>query len=175
MKAGVLSASNQAAATRETATLAGGCFWGMEELLRKFPGVLETNVGYTGGSTGNPTYREVCTGRTGHAEAVQIVFDPAQTSYEKLLDLFFRMHDPTTLNRQHNDVGTQYRSAIFYHSDAQRQTAERVKARVNLAGRWKGQVVTEIVKAGEFYVAEDYHQDYLQKHPDGYNCHYLRD
>jgi peptide methionine sulfoxide reductase msrA/msrB len=162
-------------AKTEVATLAGGCFWGMEEILRKIPGVLETTVGYTGGTTENPTYKEVCTGRTGHAEAVQILFDPARLSYEELLGYFFRMHDPTTLNRQHNDVGTQYRSAIFYHSEEQRQTAEKVKARVNASGKWKRPIVTEITKAGKFWPAEDYHQDYLQKNPNGYNCHYLRD
>src|SRR4051812_15226265 len=107
---------------RETATLAGGCFWGMEEILRKIPGVLETSVGYTGGKTKNPTYKEVCTGTTGHAEALQIIFDPAKITFEELLGYFFRMHDPTTLNRQHNDVGTQYRSAIFYHSEEQKIT-----------------------------------------------------
>ncbi|MCX8157658.1 MAG: bifunctional methionine sulfoxide reductase B/A protein [Verrucomicrobiae bacterium] len=159
----------------EVATLAGGCFWGMEEIIRKIPGVLETTVGYTGGTTETPTYKEVCTGRTGHAEAVQVVFDPARLSYEELLGYFFRMHDPTTLNRQHNDVGTQYRSAIFYHSEEQRQTAEKVKARVNASGKWKRPVVTEITKAGKFWPAEEYHQDYLQKNPGGYNCHFLRD
>src|SRR5688572_28809845 len=112
---------------RETATLAGVCFWGMEEIIRKIPGVIETAVGYTGGKTKNPTYKEVCTGTTGHAEAVKIVFDPTKLTYEEVLKFFFRMHDPTTLNRQHNDVGTQYRSAIFYHSEQQKETAEKVK------------------------------------------------
>jgi peptide methionine sulfoxide reductase msrA/msrB len=160
---------------RETALLAGGCFWGMEEVLRKIPGVLETRVGYTGGTVPNPTYKLICTGVTGHAEALEIVFDPAKLSYEQLLLTFFRMHDPTTLNRQHNDRGTQYRSAIFYLSDAQKQTAERVKARVDKSGAWKKPVVTEITKASEFYVAEDYHQKYLIKNPGGYNCHALLD
>ncbi len=164
-----------AASKTEIATLAGGCFWGMEEILRKIPGVLETTVGYTGGTTESPTYKEVCTGRTGHAEAVQVVFDPERLSYEELLGCFFRMHDPTTLNRQHNDVGTQYRSAIFYHSEEQRQIAEKVKARVNASGKWKRPIVTEITKAGKFWPAEEYHQDYLQKNPGGYNCHFLRD
>lgn len=164
-----------AAVKPQTATLAGGCFWGMEEILRKIPGVLEITVGYTGGTTDNPTYKEVCTGRTGHAEAVQILFDPARLSYEELLGYFFRMHDPTTLNRQHHDVGTQYRSAIFYHSEEQRQTAEKVKARVDKSGKWKRPLVTEITPAGKFWPAEEYHQDYLQKNPNGYNCHYLRD
>jgi peptide methionine sulfoxide reductase msrA/msrB len=172
--------TNTAAATgstppgqRETATLAGGCFWGMEDILRKIPGVLKTTVGYTGGSVTNPTYKAVCTGKTGHAEAVEIVFDPAQLSYEKLLGYFFRMHDPTTLNRQHNDTGTQYRSAIFYHNEAQRETAARVKARVDASGKWPRPVVTEITKAPAFYPAEEYHQDYLEKNPGGYTCHVL--
>ena len=161
--------------SRAVATLAGGCFWGMEDILRKIPGVLETRVGYAGGSTKNPTYRDVSRGDTGHAEAIEVVFDPARLSYEDLLGYFFRMHDPTTLNRQHNDVGTQYRSAIFYHDDEQRQVAERVKERVQRSGKWDGRIVTEIVPAGEFWVAEDYHQKYLEKHPGGYTCHYLRD
>jgi peptide methionine sulfoxide reductase msrA/msrB len=162
-------------ATQAVATLAGGCFWGMEELLRKLPGVLNIVVGYTGGTTDLPTYEQVHTGRTGHAEAVQIVFDPAVLSYEKILRYFFRLHDPTTPNRQGNDVGTQYRSAIFFHDEEQRGTAERVKAEVDASGKWRKPVATQIVPAGKFYPAEDYHQDYLQKHPDGYTCHYLRD
>jgi peptide methionine sulfoxide reductase msrA/msrB len=158
----------------ETATLAGGCFWGMEEILRKIPGVVSTRVGYTGGTKAEPNYREVCTGATGHAEAVEIVFDPAKISFEELLGYFFRMHDPTTLNRQHNDIGTQYRSAIFVHSEAQQRTAERVKADVNTSGKWNRPVVTEIVRASEFWPAEEYHQRYLVKNPGGYNCHVLR-
>lgn len=158
----------------ETAILAGGCFWGMQEILRKIPGVIKTTVGYTGGDVPNPTYELVCTHTTGHAEAVEIVFDPAKLSYEQLLGFFFRMHDPTTLNRQENDIGDQYRSAIFYTSDEQKQIAERVKAQVDKSGKWKNPVVTEITKASTFYPAEAYHQDYLEKHPDGYNCHYLR-
>jgi peptide methionine sulfoxide reductase msrA/msrB len=161
-------------AKRETAYLAGGCFWGMEEILRGIPGVIQTTVGYTGGRTANPTYAEVCTCKTGHAEAVEIVFDPAVLSYEKLLDYFFRMHDPTSLNRQHNDVGSQYRSAIFYTSEAQRIAAERVLARWDRSGKFPRRIVTEITKAGPFARAEEYHQDYLKKHPDGYTCHYLR-
>src|SRR5258706_8132816 len=160
---------------RETATLAGGCFWGMEEILRKIPGVLETTVGYTGGTVPKPTYKQVCTGHTGHAEAIRVVFDPRQLTYEALLGYFFRMHDPTTLNRQHNDVGTQYRSAIFYTSDDQKQVAERVKSQLEKSGKWKRPITTEITKAGEFYSAEDYHQKYLIKNPGGYNCHILRD
>jgi len=161
--------------TLETAVIAGGCFWGMEDLLRKIPGVLETEVGYTGGTTPNPTYEDVHTGRTGHAEAVRVVFDPAKISFEELLEKwFFKMHDPTTKNRQGNDVGTQYRSAIFYTSDAQRQTAETVKKRVYASGKWRSPLTTEIVQAGVFTPAEGYHQDYLERHPNGYTCHYMR-
>jgi peptide methionine sulfoxide reductase msrA/msrB len=160
---------------REVATLAGGCFWGMEDILRKIPGVLETKVGYAGGTLDRPTYRDVTTGETGHAESVEVVFDPSRLSYEELLGYFFRMHDPTTLDRQGHDIGTQYRSAIFYHDEEQRKIAERVKDQVARSGKWKGKVVTEIVPAGTFWTAEDYHQKYLQKHPGGYTCHYLRD
>ncbi len=162
--------------TLETAVLAGGCFWGMEEIIRKIPGVLDTEVGYTGGSTAKPTYEDVHTGRTGHAEAIRITFDPAKVSYEELLEKwFFRMHNPTTKNQQGNDIGTQYRSAIFVTSPAQREVAERVKKRVDASGKWRAPVVTEIVEAGAFTQAEDYHQKYLEKHPGGYTCHYLRD
>jgi len=160
---------------RETALLAGGCFWGVEELIRKLPGVVDTEVGYTGGTTDDATYEDVHTGRTGHAEAVKIVFDPERISYEDILLFFFRMHDPTTKNRQGNDVGTQYRSAIFTLSDQQRETAEKVRKLVDESGRWKRPVTTEIVAAGKFWPAEDYHQDYLEKHPGGYTCHYVRD
>jgi peptide methionine sulfoxide reductase msrA/msrB len=164
------------AATLETAVFAGGCFWGMEEILRKVPGVLETEVGYTGGTTARPAYEQVKTGRTGHAEAIRIVFDPSKLTYADLLEQwFFRMHDPTTANRQGNDVGTQYRSAIFVTSLEQRTIAEEVKQRVNASGKWKRPVVTEIVDEGEFTPAEEYHQDYLEKHPGGYTCHWLRD
>jgi peptide methionine sulfoxide reductase msrA/msrB len=159
----------------ETAILAGGCFWGMQEILRQIPGVIKTTVGYTGGAAPTPTYETVCSHTTGHAEAVQVVFDPSKLSFEQLLGFFFRMHDPTTLNRQENDVGAQYRSAIFYTSEAQRQVAERVKAQVDKSGKWKRPVVTEITKASTFYPAEEYHQDYLQKNPGGYMCHFLRD
>jgi len=163
-------------ATLETAILAGGCFWGMEDILRKVPGVLDVDVGYTGGATKNPTYEDVKSGKTGHAEAVRVVFDPKRISYEDLLEKwFFRMHDPTTKNRQGNDVGTQYRSAIFTTSPAQRKAAEAVKKRVEASGKWRAPIVTEIVEAGPFTLAEDYHQDYLEKHPGGYTCHYLRD
>jgi len=161
-------------ATLDVAILAGGCFWGMEDILRKVPGILETEVGYTGGTTADPTYAQVSTGATGHAESIKIVFDPSKLSYEELLEKwFFRMHDPTTANRQGNDVGTQYRSAIFYTSDEQARVAERAKAKAQ--ARWKAPIVTQIVKAGPFTKAEDYHQDYLEKHPGGYTCHYLRD
>ncbi|AKQ70779.1 Peptide methionine sulfoxide reductase MsrB [Myxococcus hansupus] len=162
----------------ETALLAGGCFWGMEDLLRAIPGVIETEVGYTGGSSAlaKPTYRDVSSGKTGHAETVRVVFDPTRLTYETLLERwFFRMHDPTTLNRQGNDVGTQYRSALFYLSDAQKRVAETVKARVDASGKWPRPVVTQITPAGPFTPAEDYHQDYLVKNPGGYTCHYMRD
>jgi peptide methionine sulfoxide reductase msrA/msrB len=161
--------------TTETAILAGGCFWGMEEILRKIPGVISTDVGYTGGLTANPTYEDVHTGRTGHAESVRVVFDPATLSYEDLLEKwYFRMHDPTTKDRQGNDIGSQYRSAIFVTSERQREIAERVKKRVDASGKWHAPVVTEIVAAGPFTPAEEPHQKYLQKHPDGYTCHYMR-
>jgi peptide methionine sulfoxide reductase msrA/msrB len=172
--AGLVASKAAVAPKTETAILAGGCFWGMEDILRKIPGVVRTTVGYTGGTSENPTYEEVCTGKTGHAESVEIVFDPVAISYEKLLDYFFRMHDPTTKNRQHNDVGTQYRSAIFYTSEAQEKTARAVVARLEKSGKFTRPITTEIVKAGQFYVAEEYHQDYLVKHPGGYTCHYLR-
>lgn len=155
---------------QEKATLAGGCFWGMEELLRKLPGVIKTEVGYTGGEVRHATYQN----HEGHAEAVEITFDPNRISYEDILLFFFKMHDPTTLNRQGNDVGTSYRSAIFYHDETQRQVAEKVKARVDKSGAWKRPVVTAIVPAKEFWTAESYHQAYLQKHPGGYTCHYVR-
>jgi len=164
----------------EEAILAGGCFWGMEEILRGVPGVLETEVGYTGGRTPSPTYEQVRRGTTGHAEVVRVVFDPAVLSYERLLDeWFFRMHDPTTPNRQGNDIGSQYRSAIFYTSEAQRVAAEGSLRRASEGERWRRpvvtEIVTEIVAAGPFTRAEEYHQGYLQKSPGGYSCHFLRD
>lgn len=167
--------TRQVATQQVVATLAGGCFWGVEEILRSLPGILDTTVGYTGGNLPNPTYHDVCEGTTGHAEAIEVVFDPSKISYEDLLRTFFRLHDPTTPNRQANDVGTQYRSAIFYHDERQKQTATKVKEGVNASGKWKKPVVTEIAPAQKFYPAEEYHQDYLQKNPDGYHCHYLRD
>jgi methionine-S-sulfoxide reductase len=170
------SPSDHTAPSREVAILAGGCFWGMQDILRKIPGVLETEVGYTGGWVANPRYEDTHDSRSGHAESVRIVFDPRRLSYADLLEKwFFRMHDPTTPNRQGNDVGTQYRSAIFYADEAQRATAEAVKARVEASGRWKKKLSTEIVKASTWWPAEDYHQDYLVKHPGGYTCHFLRD
>jgi len=156
----------------ETATLAGGCFWGVEELVRKLPGVVDTTVGYAGGTLDNPQYEDVKTGRTGHAESLQIVFDPAKISYDEILDFFFRLHDPTTANRQGNDIGTQYRSAIFYHDDAQRDAAKKAIERAQ--PKWPRPIVTEVVPFTNFYEAEDYHQDYLQRKPNGYTCHYLR-
>ena len=159
----------------EKATLAGGCFWGVEELLRKMPGVIDTTVGYTGGSLAKPRYEDVKTGTTGHAESIEIEFDPSRISYEDILDFYFRLHDPTTANRQGNDIGSQYRSTIFVHGDKQREVAERVKKKVEASGRWKRPVVTEIVAASEFWPAEEYHQDYLQKNPGGYTCHFVRD
>jgi peptide methionine sulfoxide reductase msrA/msrB len=161
--------------TLETAILAGGCFWGMEEILRQIPGVVETQVGYEGGKTAHPTYEDVHTGRTGYAESVKVVFDPKKLSYDDLLEKwFFRMHDPTTTDRQGNDVGTQYRSAIFVTSPEQRKTAELARQHAQKSGRWKSPIVTQIVDAGPFTPAEDYHQKYLEKNPGGYTCHYLR-
>ena len=163
-------------ATTEVALLAGGCFWGMEDILRKVPGVLETTAGYTGGTTSHPTYDDVHTGRTGHAEAVRIVFDPQKVSFRALLDdWFFRMHDPTTPNRQGNDRGSQYRSAIFATSDAQLAEAEAAKVRAAQAGRWKNPIVTEVVRASEFTPAEPEHQRYLERNPAGYTCHFMRE
>ena len=156
----------------ETATLAGGCFWGVEELFRKMPGVIDTTVGYTGGTLANPRYEDVKTGRTGHAESLAIEFDPQKISYEEILDYFFRLHDPTTDNQQGNDRGTQYRSAIFFHDDKQRLAAERATKKAQ--EKWSKPIVTQIVPATPFWPAEEYHQDYLQRTPWGYTCHYLR-
>ncbi len=161
--------------TLATATVAGGCFWGVEDLIRKLDGVVDTQVGYTGGSLDNPSYQDITTGRSGHAEAVQITFDPARISYEEILRYFFRLHDPTTPNRQGNDRGPQYRSAIFFHDAAQEEVARRVLKEVDDSGKWTRPIVTEIVKATPFYDAEEQHQDYLKKHPGGYTCHFLRD
>jgi methionine-S-sulfoxide reductase len=167
-------AASVAPLTRSIALLAGGCFWGMEELLRKLPGVIETTVGYTGGTLRNPGYEDVHTGATNHAESVRVEFDPNVLSYERLLGYFFSIHDPTTKNRQGNDIGTQYRSVIFVLDAEQRQLAQKTIASVEAAGDWRAPISTEVVDATEFYPAEDYHQDYLQKHPGGYTCHYPR-
>ena len=145
------------------ATFGAGCFWGVEAEFRALKGVSDTAVGYLGGTLQNPSYREVCTGRTGHAEVVEVDYDPAQICYEELLAVFWEMHDPTTLNRQGPDVGTQYRSAIFYHDDAQKETAEKSKAQVEASGKFRRPIVTEITPTSTFYIAEDYHQQYLEK------------
>ncbi len=158
----------------ETVDLAGGCFWGMQEILRKIPGVVKTEVGYEGGHTPNATYEEVHAGKTGYAETVRVVFDPHKISFSELLGYFFRMHDPTTPNQQGNDVGTQYRSAIFYHSQQQRAIAEKVKKEVEESPQWPRKLTTEIAPAGPFWRAEESHQDYLVKSPHGYTCHFLR-
>ena len=161
-------------AKQQTAYLSGGCFWGMEELVRQIPGVLETEVGYTGGDTPNARYEQVKTGNTGHAESLKIVFDPQRLSYRHLLFEFFRMHNPTTRNRQGNDIGTQYRSAIFYLGEEQKRTAGEVIQTVDASGDWKAKAVTEVIPFREFFRAEDYHQKYLAKNPHGYTCHYVR-
>lgn len=147
--------------------VAGGCFWGLEELIRKQPGVVDTTVGYTGGTVENPTYEN----HEGHAEAVEIEYGPEKTSYRNLLDFFFQIHNPTTLNQQGNDIGTSYRSAIFYGNEDEKKEAEDFIAIVNKSGRWKDPVVTSLESLQKFYPAEDYHQDYLQKNPGGYTCH----
>lgn len=157
----------------ETAVLAGGCFWGVEDLLGKIPGVVQAEVGYTGGTLEDPTYEKVKTGKTEHAEAVRIHFDPSRVTYQTILNHFFRFHDPTTKNQQGNDVGTQYRSAIYFLNEAQKKIAQTAKAEA--AKFWKKEVVTEILPAGTFYRAEAFHQEYLVKNPDGYTCHYYRD
>ena len=154
----------------ETAILAGGCFWGMEDLLRRYPGIVSTRVGYTGGDVPDATYRNHGT----HAEGIEIVFDPAVISYRKILEIFFQIHDPTTVNRQGNDIGTSYRSAIFYLSDEQKDMALKTVADVDASGLWPGKVVTEIAAAGPFWEAEPEHQNYLERRPDGYTCHFIR-
>jgi peptide-methionine (S)-S-oxide reductase len=155
----------------EKATFAAGCFWGVEEVFRTVPGVLKTRVGYIGGKTLNPTYKEVCTDRTGHAEAIEIEFDPKVVSYQHLLETFFEKHDPTTLNRQGPDVGTQYRSGVFYHSPAQQASAEAEIEKRNASGDYARPVVTEVVPATTFYAAEDYHQRYFEKRGIDASCH----
>jgi len=159
----------------ETAILAGGCFWGMQQLINEQSGIISSKVGYTGGDIDNPTYEVVSTGITNHAEAVEIVFDPQKISYEKLLKFFFTIHNPTTVNRQENDVGTQYRSAIFYLSEAQKETALKVVDMANKSGVFKKPVVTQVLKAKKFWPAEEYHQNYLKKNPYGYTCHHVRE
>ena len=154
----------------EKAILAGGCFWGMQDLIRKLPGVISTRVGYTGGDVPNATYRN----HEGHAEAIEIIFDPEKTSFRDLLEFFFQIHDPTTKNRQGNDRGMSYRSAIYFTSDAQKRTAEDTIADVEASGLWPGKVVTEVVPAGAFWEAEPEHQDYLERYPNGYTCHFVR-
>jgi methionine-S-sulfoxide reductase len=158
----------------ETAIFSAGCFWGSEEYFRKIPGVFKTQVGYTGGKKENPKYEEMHDGSTGHAESVEVVFDPAVLSYQSLLDKFFKMHDPTTLNRQGNDKGTQYRSAIFYTTEKQKREATAFKTKVEKSQAWKGPITTEITALKKFWPAEDYHQKYLVKHPGGYDNHFVR-
>ena len=165
-----------APARTEIAVLAGGCFWGVEDILREVPGVIDTEVGYTGGWVKNPTYEDTHDSKSGHAESIRVTFDPSVLSYQDLLEnWFFRLHDPTTLNRQGNDIGTQYRSAIFPQSPEQAKIAEQVIARVQASGKWKKPITTSIEPASTWYSAEKYHQDYLKKNPGGYSCHYLRD
>ena len=154
----------------ERAVLAGGCFWGMQDLIRKLPGVISTRVGYTGGDVPNATYRHHGT----HAEGIEVMFDPAKISYRRLLEVFFQIHDPTTLNRQGNDLGMSYRSAIYYVSDDQKAVALDTIADVNASGLWPGKVVTELEPAGDFWEAEPEHQDYLERFPNGYTCHFPR-
>ncbi|MEA2845964.1 MAG: peptide-methionine (S)-S-oxide reductase [Rhodospirillaceae bacterium] len=156
--------------SEERAVLAGGCFWGMQDLIRRYKGVISTRVGYTGGNVANATYRN----HDGHAEAIEIIFDPSQITYRKLLELFFQIHDPSTLNRQGNDRGTSYRSAIFYTTDEQKRVALDTIADVDASGLWPGKVVTEVTPAGDFWQAEPEHQDYLERYPDGYTCHFVR-
>ena len=156
--------------TEERAILAGGCFWGMQQLIRRQPGVLSTRVGYTGGDVPNATYRNHGT----HAEGIEIVFDPSVTTYRAILEIFFQIHDPTTLNRQGNDVGLSYRSGIYYLTPEQKQIAEDTIADVDASGIWPGKVVTELAPAGDFWEAEPEHQDYLERFPNGYTCHFIR-
>ena len=156
--------------TTETAILAGGCFWGLQDLIRRRPGVISTRVGYSGGDVANATYRN----HGSHAEAIEIVFDPSVTTYRDLLEFFFQVHDPTTRNRQGNDLGASYRSAIYYASDEQKKVALDTIADVNASGLWPGKVVTEVEPVGPFWEAEPEHQDYLEKYPDGYTCHFVR-
>jgi len=172
---GSMSASAATATSGHAiATFAGGCFWCMEPPFDELDGVISTTSGYTGGRKQNPTYEEVSTGTTGHTEAVQVVYDPTRVTYERLLEVFWRNIDPVTANAQFCDHGTQYRSGIFTHDPTQRRLADESKRALEASGRFKAPIVTEIVAAGPFYPAEEYHQDYLEKHPDGYTCHYVR-
>jgi len=158
----------------ERAVFAGGCFWGMQDLIRRLPGVTETRVGYTGGRVPNATYAKIKRGDTGHAESIEIFFDPAKISYRQLVAFFFQIHDPSTPDRQGNDRGSSYRSEIFYLDAQQKEMAQQVISEVNASGRWPGPVVTRMSKAGDFWQAEPEHQDYLVRVPRGYTCHYLR-
>ena len=161
--------------SKQTAYLAGGCYWGMEELFRTLPGVIQTEVGFSGGHIANVAYREVTTGTTGHAETLKVVFDPAIINYRDLLFEFFRIHNPTKPNQQGNDIGTQYRSAIFYLDETQKETALAVIGQVDHSGVWQAPIVTEVTPFKNFYAAEEKHQKYLMKVPDGYTCHFRRD
>ena len=160
--------------TTERAVLAGGCFWGMEDLIRKLTGVQDTTVGYTGGTVPNPTYEIIKSSITGHAEAIEVVFDNEKLSYRKLLEFFFQIHDPCTKNRQGNDIGPSYRSAIFYLDTVQKETAETLIKEMTASRKWPAKIVTEVTPALQFYPAENYHQDYLKRLPDGYTCHFIR-
>ncbi len=162
--------SDHMATVTEKAVLAGGCFWGMQDLFRRHPGVVSTRVGYTGGDVPNATYYN----HDGHAEAIEVVYDPARLSYRQILEFFFQIHDPTTRDRQGNDIGTSYRSAIFYTDDEQKRIAEATIAAVDASGKWPGKVVTEVAQLGDFWEAEPEHQDYLERYPNGYTCHYVR-
>lgn len=156
--------------SRERAVLAGGCFWGMEDLIRTLPGIIETTVGYTGGQAIHPTYEN----HEGHAEAIEVIYDNARITYRALLEFFFSIHNPCTRNRQGNDVGTSYRSAIFYLTQEQKETAQALISEMASSGKWPGEIVTEIVPAAQFHEAEAYHQDYLKRYPEGYSCHFIR-
>ena len=158
----------------ERAVLAGGCFWGMEDLIRKIPGVQKTRVGYTGGHLENPTYQDVCTETTGHAEAIEIFFDPSKLTFRRLLEFFFQIHDPTTIDRQGNDIGDSYRSHIFTTSQEQYEEASKMISDITNSKKWPGEIVTKVTPSEKFWEAEAYHQDYLVKNPNGYTCHYPR-
>jgi peptide-methionine (S)-S-oxide reductase len=159
----------------ETAILAGGCFWGMQELFRKLHGVISTKAGYTGGDLENPTYKEICNGNSGHAESIEVVFNPDEISYRDILKFFFKIHDPTTLNQQGNDIGSQYRSAVFASTEGQLLEAKELITVLDKSKIWQAPIVTEVKPAGPFYIAEEEHQDYLQKYPNGYSCHFIRE